>query len=170
MWWWVNHHDPPSTRLFMLNSTHHPGVRLIDQVKYLESCMPQWQVSSLSTVGFHQWPLIEIFYRVFNFKSFIHTWEDVLRYLGHHWHQWWSPLHLLTLSIWLVIKWFRPCLTSRYCNHMVRFVSLWVQLEDPGLSDIFPRLWWSLFESYDTDTLCIFHGCVIISSSIYVCV
>ena len=45
----------------------------------------------------------------------------------------------------MVIKWFLPCSKSRHCNHMVRFVSLRVRLEDPGLSYIFPRLWWSLF-------------------------
>ena len=40
---------------------------------YLGTCMPQWQVSSLSTVGFHYWPLIGRFRRVFDFSSFIHS-------------------------------------------------------------------------------------------------
>ena len=53
------------------------------------------------------------------------------------------------LHHWLVIKWFLPCSTSRHCNHMVRFISLWVRLEDPGLSYIFTQ--WSLF-------LVILHG------------
>ena len=84
-WCW-NHHGPPVTDLFLSTSTHYPGIRIRNLVKYLEACMPQWKVSSLSKVGFHQWPLIEIFYQVFNFKTSIHTWENVLSYLEDHWH------------------------------------------------------------------------------------
>ena len=47
----------------------------------------------------HHWLLIERYHRLFNSKSFIHTWRDVLRYLGNHWHQWWFPSCLLTVYI-----------------------------------------------------------------------
>ena len=53
---------------------------------YLGTCMPQWQVSSLSTMGFHYWPLIGRFHRVFDFNSLIHIRWIVLKYLGNHWH------------------------------------------------------------------------------------
>ena len=46
--------------LFLLTSAHYPGIRPRNLEKYLEACMPQWQVSLLSTVSFHHWPLIEI--------------------------------------------------------------------------------------------------------------
>ena len=55
-------------------------------IQYLGACMTQWQVSSLSTVGFHYWPLIGRFRRVFDFSSFIHIRWIVLVYLGIHWH------------------------------------------------------------------------------------
>ena len=59
-----------------------------------------------------------------------------------------------SLHHWLVIKWFLPCSTSRHCNHMVRFVSLLVQLEDLGLSYIFTQVVMEFcFESYYTDPL-----------------
>ena len=53
---------------------------------YLGTCMPQWQVSSLLTVGLHHWPLTEIFHQMFDLNSFIHTRWIVLVYLGIHWH------------------------------------------------------------------------------------
>ena len=64
----------------------------------------------------------------------------------------WESLTSMVISLtlihnlhqWLVIKWFLPCSTSRHCNHLLRFVSLWVRLEDPRLFGTFPRLWWSL--------------------------
>jgi hypothetical protein len=46
--------------------------------------MPQWQVSSFSTVGSHHWPLIGKFHRVFDFISLIHIRWIVLEYLGGH--------------------------------------------------------------------------------------
>ena len=84
--WCGNHRVPPVTSLFLLTSAHYPGIRPRNLVKYLEAFMPQWQVSSLSIVGFHQWALIERFYQVFEFKTSMYTWQIVLRYLGNHWH------------------------------------------------------------------------------------
>ena len=69
-----NHHGPPVTSLFLSTSAHYPGIRPRNLVKYLEACMPQWQVYLLSIVGFHQWPLIERLYQMFDFKTCIHTW------------------------------------------------------------------------------------------------
>ena len=72
----------------------------------------------------------------------------------------WESLTSMVISLalvnswhqWLVIKWFLPCLTSRNCNHMVRFKSLRVRLEDLGLSDIFTQVVMEFFfESYYTD-------------------
>ena len=34
-WWWGIHHGPPSTSLFLLNSTPYLGIRIRNQVKYL---------------------------------------------------------------------------------------------------------------------------------------
>ena len=89
---------------------------------YLGACMPQWQVSSLSTVGLHHWPLIERFHRLFEFNSLIHTQWIVLEYLGSHWHQWWSPLHLLTVSSMTGNQVVSTMFDFNTCIHMVRFV------------------------------------------------
>ena len=91
---------------------------------YLGACMPQWQVSSLSTVGLHHSPLIERFHRMFEFNSFIHTRWIVLEYLGSHWHQWWFPSHLLTVTSMTGNQVVSTMFDFNTCNHMVRFV-LW---------------------------------------------
>ena len=64
---------------------------------------------------------------------------------------------------------------SRHCNHMVRFVALWVQLEDPGLSDIFTQVVMEFVLSYITQVhfvlvmavLSSHHGSKLVSSSRY---
>jgi len=41
---------------------HHMIQKLdLGTIKYLGTCMRQWRVSSISTVGLHHWPLIEWF-------------------------------------------------------------------------------------------------------------
>jgi hypothetical protein len=58
----------------------------LEIIWYLGTCMPQWQVLSLSTVGFHHWPLIGRFRWMFDLSSFSHIHWIVLVYLGNHWH------------------------------------------------------------------------------------
>ena len=113
--WWGKHHGCPSMNLFLSTSAHHPGTIFRNLVKYLETCMPQWQVSSLSIVGFHQWPLIERLYQVFDFKN-------PYSHLGECTEIPWGSLTSMMISLTLVnsihqgmvIKWFLPCSTSRH--------------------------------------------------------
>ena len=92
------HHGPPLTRLFLSTSAHHPGISLRN--KLVPWDLYALMIDSLTLdIGSHHWPLIERFDWVFDIKSSIHTQEIVLGYIGNHWHQWWSHLHLLMVLI-----------------------------------------------------------------------
>ena len=157
--------------LFLSALAPHPGIRLRNQNKYLgPACLNgrlphfqheftsldlDWNISSsvrLQVLYSHSMVCTEI------------PWESLTSMV--------ISLALVNSSHhWLVIKWFLPCPTSRHCNHMVRFVSLRVRLEDPGLSDIFTQVAMEFVLSHITWIhLCIGHGYVIISSWIYACV
>ena len=75
------------------------------QELFLETSLVPWDLYASMTdslaldIGSHHWPLIKRFDWVFDIKKSIHTQYIVLWYLGNHWHQWWSPLHLLTVHI-----------------------------------------------------------------------
>ena len=168
--WWGIHHGPPLMSLFLLTSTSHLGIRLRNQENYLgptflnghlpcfqhdfTSLALDWNISlsvQLQVLYSHSMVCIEIPWESLTSMVISLTLVNIL----HH---------------WIVIKWFLPCLTSRHCNQMVRFILFRVHLEDLEFAHIFPRLWWSLFESYYTNPLCLGCGHVIISSWIYACV
>ena len=62
---------------------------------------------------------------MFDFNSFIQNRWIVLGYLGDHWHQWWFPSHLLTVSSMISNQVVSTMFDFKTCNQMVRFV-LWV--------------------------------------------
>ena len=93
------HHGPPSMRLCPSTSVHHLGNSLRNK-----NLVP-WDLYALMAdslalnIGSHHWPLIDRINWVFDIRTSIHTQYIVLGYLGNHWHQWWSPSHLLTVHI-----------------------------------------------------------------------
>ena len=57
-------------------------------------------------MGIHQCPLIFRSYKWLDISTSIHTSQDVLGYLGTHWHQWWVCLALVNdIHQWSVIQW-----------------------------------------------------------------
>ena len=75
--WWGIHQGPPVTSLVPSTSAHYPGLRL-------RNLLVPWSLHvsmesfSLSTVDLHHWSLIEIFRRLFDINSSIHSWRIVL--------------------------------------------------------------------------------------------
>ena len=96
--WCGTHHVPPSTRLLPSTSTHHLGNSLRNKFSTLRSiCLND--IFYRSRHRLTSFPLIDRINRLFNIKAYIHTQYIVLGFLGNHWHQWWSPSHLLMLHI-----------------------------------------------------------------------
>ena len=57
-------------------------------------------------MGIHQCPLIVRSCKWLDINTSIRTSQDVLTYLGTHWHQWWVCLALVNdIHQWLVIQW-----------------------------------------------------------------
>ena len=83
-------------------------------------------------MGIHQCPLIVRSCKWLDRKSFIHTLQDVLRYLGTHWNQWWDCLKLVNeIHQWSVRKWIIFMFDIDTFIHMVRIVpSIFVAGED----------------------------------------
>ena len=74
-------------------------------------------------MGIHQCPLIVRSCKWLGIISFIHTLQDVLGYLGTHWHQWWVCLALVNdIHQWMVIQWILFMLDIDTFIHMTRIV------------------------------------------------
>ena len=74
-------------------------------------------------MGIHQCPLIVRSFKWLDINAFIHTSQDVLRYLGTHWHQWWYFLALVNdIHQWSVIQWFLSMFDIDTFIRMVRIV------------------------------------------------
>lgn len=70
-----------------------------EPIKYLRTHMPQWWVSSFSTVGLHHLPMIGKFHECSTSTHlFTYRW-NVLLYLEDHRHYWRFLSHLLTIYI-----------------------------------------------------------------------
>ena len=76
-------------------------------------------------MGIHQCPLIVRSSKWLDIRSSIRTSQDVIRYLGTHWHQWWVCLTLVNgIHQWPVIQWFLFMLDIDTFIHMTRIVPL----------------------------------------------
>jgi len=74
-------------------------------------------------MGIHQCPLIVRSCKWLDISPSIHTSQDVLRYLGTHWHQWWVCLALVNdMHQWPVIQWFLFMLDINTFFRMIRLV------------------------------------------------
>ena len=74
-------------------------------------------------MGIHQCPLTVRYCKWLDISSFIHILQDVLRYLGTHWHQWWYCLALVNdIHQWLVIQWLLSMFDIDPFIRMVRIV------------------------------------------------
>jgi len=101
------------------------GIETRVPYQYLEACMPQWQVLSLTIMGIHQCPLIIRSCKWLDISTSIRTSQDVLGYLGTHWHQWWVCLALVNaIHQWPVIQWFLFMLDINTYTLMIRTVPL----------------------------------------------
>lgn len=70
-----------------------------ETIQYLGTYMPQWWVSSFSTVGLNHWPLIRKFHECSTpTHLFTYRW-NVLLYLEDHRHYWWFLSCLLMVYI-----------------------------------------------------------------------
>ena len=82
-------------------------------------------------MGIHQCPLIIRSCKWLDINSFILTSQDVLRYLGPHWHQWWYWLALVNdIHQWSIIQWILSDVRHRYIyshnkNCTIGFCSGW---------------------------------------------
>ena len=142
------HHGPPSTRLFLSTSAHHPGNSLRNKFSTLRSVCLNDRFSHsqqrFTSLTFDQENRLGVQHQ----DTYSHS-VDCTRVP-------WESLTLMVISLalvngshhWLVIKWFLPCSTSDHCNHMDRIVLCGRQDEDPGhlfksAHCFFLRLRWS---------------------------
>jgi hypothetical protein len=91
---WGIHQGPPSTSLFLSTSTHHPGIRLRNQLVPwdLHASMECLLASDGSFTSLTSYQMIP---RVFDLSSFIHICWNVLRVP-------WESLSPLVISLALV--------------------------------------------------------------------
>jgi len=83
--WWGIHQGPPSKSLFLLTSTHYPGIRLRNQLLLWDL---HASMASLLTFdsGFTSLTPDRMIPWMFNLISSIRIHWNVLGYLGNHWH------------------------------------------------------------------------------------
>ena len=92
-------------------------------------------------MGIHQCPLIIGSCKWLDINSSIHTSQDVLRYLGTHWHQWWVCLALVNdIHQWSIIHWLLFMLDINKFIRVTRIVPLgFVMIEDYIISEVCNR-------------------------------